>query len=110
MQSYIFYITLKDIRPKQNRNRIYTIAVGNEGLSESYKVKLYWGRVGAKRQQRIYTRFTQETLDQFVRNILRTRLKHGYLLVEKHPNTPNYHILNEFRSDSLYPKEQLGIF
>ena len=106
----LFHITLKDIRPNQNRHRMYTIAVAECEDDNQYHVTLYWGKVGATKQRKIHPCSAKEELTSFLISVLKTRLKHGYLLVEKHPSTPNYEILNQFEQDSLYPINQLKLF
>lgn len=108
--SLLFHITLKDIRPAQNRQRVYTIAVSSDGLFDSYAITLYWGRVGSKRQRKICQCNSKKALDKLITGILKVRLKHGYLLVDKHEFTPEYSILEEFEMAPIYPSNQLKLF
>lgn len=105
-----FYITLKDVRPNQNRHRVYTIAVFEESTTNQYNVILYWGKIGTTKQRKISYCNDRDELDKLIIGILKTRLQHGYVLVEKHTDTPEYTILSEFRQDNLYPNSQLKIF
>lgn len=103
-----FHITLKDSRPRENRHRVYTIFVSEKG--GLYSVTLLWGRIGAKKQRKIQVCETLDILNRCIINILKMRLNHGYLLVEKSEYTPSYDILNEFKQDALYSNDQLKMF
>ena len=110
MQAPNFHITLKDIRPSQNRQRVYTIAVYAVEQEDSYSIMLFWGRVGATKQRKVQTCSNQSELDKCLVSVLKTRLKHGYVLVEKSKNAPDYEILEEFEKASLYSENQLCLF
>jgi len=104
----LYHITLKDSRPKENRHRVYTIAV--YALANTYSITLLWGRIGTKKQRKIQTCESQEALTTCLTAILKTRLKHGYLLAEKSTQTPDYEILSKFQKANLWGARQLSLF
>ena len=109
-KSRLFYITLKDIQPAQNRYRVYTIVVDLVRATEEYQVTLSWGKIYATKQRKVYTCPDRDALDKFITKVLAIRLKHGYALVELHEQTPSYPILQEFeQGESLYPPSQLSL-
>ncbi len=106
------YLTLQDIRPGQNRYRSYiikieTIDIGN---NHSYVVKLIWGRIRGKKRILSYVCSNLDEIRSLLRPILKTRLRHGYRLVDKSENFPEYGILDKFQIGQLTDSNQLFLF
>ena len=77
---------------------------------EHYSVVLAWGRVGSKKQRKVFLLDSMEKVDKLLKSVLRTRYRHGYQLVDRSRGFPHYAILEEFREASPLPSRQLTLF
>lgn len=106
------YLLLRDIRPAQNRYRVYEIQMGSITIKEQtyFSVILAWGRVGHRKQRKIFLCSNREEVDKLLKPVLRTRYRHGYQLADKSRSFPPYTILKEFKEASPLPSLQLSLF
>ena len=106
------YLILRDIRPAQNRYRVYEIRIGSVRMQgqENYSVVLAWGRAGYQKRRQVFLLDSQEKVDRLLKPVLRTRYRHGYQLADKSRNFPHYPILEEFAAADSLPSKQLSLF
>lgn len=106
------HLILRDIRPAQNRYRIYEIRIGSIILKGQvhYSVILAWGRIGNRKQRKVLFCHSQEELDKMLQQILRTRYRHGYQLADKSLRFPSYDILDHFQPATPLLSQQLSLF
>lgn len=106
------YLTLQNIRPAQNRYRSYVVKIETLDIrnNRSYIVKLAWGRIGGNKRIHFYVCNNPNEVKSLLRPVLRTRLRHGYRLINKSENFPRFEILNEFQVGSIPDTNQLLLF
>ena len=106
------HLILRDIRPAQNRYRVYEIRIGSIILQgQPYSsVILAWGRLGNRKQRKVFLCHSQEELDKLLQQILRTRYRHGYQLADKSLQFPSYTILDKFPPSTPLLSQQLSLF
>lgn len=106
------YLALQDIRPAQNRYRSYlirirTIVVKND---RHYLVDLAWGRIGGNKRILSYVCNDIKKVDLLLKPVLRTRLRHGYRIIDQGRRFPEYKVLNEFQKGGALKSAQLSLF
>jgi hypothetical protein len=106
------YLTLQDVRSVQNRYRSYLIKIETINIRNRYHyaIKLAWGRIGGNKRVLSYVCNSLDEVKSLLKPILRTRLRHGYRLIDKSENFPEYEILKEFQKGSVVGSTQLLLF
>lgn len=104
------YLALQYVEPVRNRYRSYLIRINTVTIKDElrYFIVLAWGRIGVKKRRLSYLCRNIQDIDRLLKPVLRTRLRHGYRIVERGERFPEYEILSEFQKGQVIESKQLA--
>lgn len=104
------YLALQDVRQSENRYRSYLLRIKTIMINNDYhySVILTWGRIGNKKRVLSYLCNNMPEVDRLLKPVLRTRLRHGYQIIDKGEHFPKYEILDRFEKGEMINSLQLS--
>lgn len=105
------YLILQRVQASPDRSRSYAITIRSMEIERPvYVVQLQWGHPGEEQRTCQIICTDQSELKQMLRQILRTRLRFGYQIVERSHSFPETDLLERFKVAELTGERQLPLF